>query len=55
MINNAEAYFDATHGGIGGDPWGGDHPMEMTEERDRIGSVKVDIWMRQQASAAGIL
>jgi RHS repeat-associated protein len=54
MIYYAEAFFDATHGGIGGDPWGGDHPFGMTEERDKIGSVNADKWMRDQAYKAGI-
>ncbi|MEE4604043.1 MAG: RHS repeat-associated core domain-containing protein, partial [Desulfobacteraceae bacterium] len=54
MIYYAEAFFDATHGGIGGDPWGGDHPFGMTKERDRIGSANADKWMRDQASKAGI-
>jgi RHS repeat-associated protein len=54
MIYYAEAYFDATHGGIGGDPWGGDHPFGMTKERDSIGSVNADKWMRDQAYIAGI-
>ena len=54
MVSYAEAFFDATHGGMGGDPWGGDHPLGMTAERDRIGSVQADIWMRCQASMAKV-
>jgi hypothetical protein len=54
MILYAEAYFDATHGGLGGDFWQGDHPFGMTEERDRMGSLMVDIWMREQAKKANI-
>ena len=54
MVSYAEAFFDATHGGMGGDPWGGDHPLGMTAERDRIGSVQADIWMRCQASMAEV-
>jgi len=54
MITYAEAFFDATHGGLGGDPWGGDHPIGMTKERDTIGSAIADDWMRRQASVAGV-
>jgi len=54
MVSYAEAFFDATHGGLGGDPWGGDHPSGMTAKRDRIGSFEADIWMRCQASMAEI-
>lgn len=54
MIKYAEAFFDATHGGLGGDPWGGDNPIGMTEERDRVGSLQADKWMRDKAAIANI-
>jgi hypothetical protein len=55
MISYNYDFFDATHGGLGGDPWGGDHPIGMTKERDRIGSAKADAWMRMQGSKSGLL
>lgn len=54
MKSYAESYVDATHGGIGGDPWGGDHPKGMTEERDIAGSAEADRYMRAAAIEAGI-
>ena len=47
-------FFDATHGGLGGDPWGGDHPSNMTEERDIVGSAEADKFIRREAKTAGI-
>jgi RHS repeat-associated protein len=46
-----EKFFWATHGGAGGDPWGGDHPSlngkpTITQEQDEQGSKDVDEWIR---------
>jgi len=54
MKSYDEKTFDATHGGMGGDPWGGDHPEGMTEARDQAGSSAADAWMRDRARNAGI-
>ena len=52
-----EKFFWCTHSGMGGDPWGGDHPSQMTEQQDKENSPKVDAWIRnmQIAINAGIL
>lgn len=54
MAKYNEGFFDSTHGGLGGDPWGGDHPRGMTKERDIAGSAKADAWMRGHAGESGI-
>ena len=52
--NYIEQLFDVTHGGIGGSPWGGDHPRGMTQERDIAGAQVAYDWIVQQASNAGL-
>ena len=54
MVLWEREYFDATHGGVGGNPWGGDHPSGMTKIRDEAGSKAVDEYVRNSARAAGI-
>ncbi len=65
LTNYNEKFFFATHGGILGDPWGGDHPLSlstlinewsfMNEEIDRAGSIHANYWMLQQAASAGLI
>jgi hypothetical protein len=39
---------------MGGDPWGGDHPSQMTEQQDKENSPKVDAWIRNNARQQGV-
>ena len=41
--------FTATHSGMGGDPWGGDHPTQITKHIDINGSNAVGRWMTAEA------
>ncbi|MEX0642622.1 MAG: hypothetical protein WD468_07965 [Pirellulales bacterium] len=47
--------FRATHSGMGGMPWRGDHPTNMTEADDREGSVQAGTWMASMARKHGII
>jgi RHS repeat-associated protein len=49
-----EKFFWCTHSGMGGDPWGGDHPSQMTEQQDKENSPKVDAWIRNNARQQGV-
>jgi RHS repeat-associated protein len=49
-----EKFFWCTHSGMGGDPWGGDHPSQMTEAQDDENSPKVDAWIRSNARQRGL-
>jgi pimeloyl-ACP methyl ester carboxylesterase len=52
--NYKQQFFWATHSGMGGDPWGGDHPKQMTEQEDDENSPKVDAWIRQNGRSHGL-
>jgi hypothetical protein len=49
-----QQFFWCTHSGMGGDPWGGDHPSQMTPQQDYENSPKVDAWIRSNAHQVGL-
>jgi RHS repeat-associated protein len=49
-----EREIAATHAGIGGAPWDGDHPEGFTEANDIFEARRADIMMREAARRAGV-
>lgn len=47
--------FTATHSGVGGDPWGGDKPKQITKDMDMLGSEKVGTWMIDMAKKENLI
>lgn len=54
QTNYQQQYVWATHGGIGGNPWGGDHPTGHSERNDIAKAQEVDRAMRAAARRAGV-
>ena len=47
--------FSATHSAMGGDPWNGDKPKQITQQIDELGSDQVGQWMRDCAKRIAVL
>lgn len=52
--NYYETEIFGTHSGIGGDPWGGDHPKGHTKVNDEYASKMSDTIIRRKATLAGV-
>jgi RHS repeat-associated protein len=49
-----EKSFFGTHGALGGDPWGGDRPLPLDQQKDDKASKDVQDWMFDQAVSRGL-
>ncbi len=52
--NYTQRFFWGTHAAIGGDPWGGDHPDNVTQAQDQLAAAQSDQWIRTQARSHGV-
>jgi hypothetical protein len=51
---HVDIWVFATHSGIGGAPWCGDHPLGHDERNDTLKSIRCDQFMRRAASNCGV-
>jgi len=49
-----EKFFWGTHSALGGDPWGGDHPDNVTQAQDILAAQQSDQWIRANAKSHGV-
>src|SRR6266487_5699463 len=50
-----ELFIFGTHAAMGGDPWGGDRPRKLTEEKDKAASIRADGFIRLYLEVFGKL